>query len=252
MDKSPIKTPYTPSQKKRYEVSKDEFSTRRIQVLRDIYRELQAVLPIPISISVFGSLVKGKQLKADNARDADIDIDLKFDKEALNALSLDDTSRFTTRFKIDTVDGVIQDSDLIEFIRKSIVEKIHTVKDQLGLQEITENHLFITPISSSSIQSAVNARMMTAASEIPVVGGNADVRLARFFGLSIGSAVKKYRNKFLKELSESEDRLEDAADTWDLIRDAVERSERQGQIPIDIKRQFPQTLNEALKFYGVK
>jgi len=39
---------------------------------------------------------------------------------------------------------------------------------------------------------------------------------------------------------------------WDLIKNSVEKTERRGQIPESIKHRFPQTLEEALKFYGIK
>ena len=66
MNEGKIKITYVPSPDKRYEISKDEFSRRRIEALRDIHHELQAEFPIPISISVFGSLVKGKKVDLRN------------------------------------------------------------------------------------------------------------------------------------------------------------------------------------------
>ena len=79
----------------------------------------------------------------------------------------------------------------------------------------------------------------------------ADVGLNLYFTLSIGSAVKKYRDKFLKELV-SEEKKGSAENIWNLIRESIERTERKGLIPDKIKHRFPQTLADALKFYGVK
>ena len=44
----------------------------------------------------------------------------------------------------------------------------------------------------------------------------------------------------------------EAERTWNVIKNCVEVVERYGQIPEKTKKQFPQTIEEALKFYEVK
>ncbi len=245
---TPNKIPYVPSKEKRYEISNDEFSKRRIEALRDIQHELQNEFPIPISICIFGSLVKGKVLTSQTAPNTDIDVDLKFDQEALDTLPGGERTKLRKKFDIPELSLTTITTELI---RKSLIEKLEKVKEILGLINIPEKHIFVTPINSRSIQSAVNHRMMDSTWEERNAGKNADVAINLYFTLSIGGVVKKYRDKFLRELASSKDQGE-ANWTWDLIKESIERNERDGQIPDKIKHRFPQTIEEALKFYGVK
>ena len=72
-----------------------------------------------------------------------------------------------------------------------------------------------------------------------------------YFTLSIGEAVKKYRDKFLRDLASMKNQKE-AEWAWGTIKRSVQKAERDNQIPDKIKARFPQTLKEALKFYNVK
>lgn len=247
-EKVPNKVPYVPSADKRYEVSKDEFSRRRIEALKDIQHELQAEFPmIPISISIFGSLVKGKKLTPETAPNADIDFDLKFDEDALTSLPREEALKIEKKFNIPDLGRF----SVAEIFKDLLIEKLNRIKSELGLEEIPQKSFYANPIHDKSIQNAVSDVITAQKWSRKEVTTSADINLNLYFTLSIGSAVKKYRDKFLKELASSENKKE-AEEKWNLIRDSVERNERQGQIPEKIKHRFPQTLAEALKFYGVK
>jgi len=61
---------------------------KRFETLMAVYKELQATIPeVPISFCMFGSLTKGKVLNAETAQYADIDLEIKYDKEALDSLA---------------------------------------------------------------------------------------------------------------------------------------------------------------------
>lgn len=234
------KIPYQPSQEFRYELSQDEFSRKRFETLMAIYKELQATIPeIPISFCLFGSLTKGKILDKETAKDTDIDLDIKFDNEA---------------WKKEYPDGV--QSFFCMNIKNFIFNKMDKIKDSLGLEEISLEtvHLSITPIDSNSIRKTLSNIEHTEKEYIknyPKIQIDNSITLSHYFSLSVGEAVKKYRNKFLRELAEMED-TEKASRIWRTIRERVEEVERQYQIPEEARKQFPQTLEEALKFYEVK
>ncbi len=172
---APNKIPYIPSPHKRYEISGDEFSRRRIKSLRDIQHELQAELPIPISISIFGSLVKGKVLTSETAQNADIDFDLKFNEEALLALPEEERLKLERKFNIRELGSF----SMTEVLKDLVTEKLNKFKDKLSLKEIPKEHVFVTPINSRSIEDAFS-----------------DLRTSLYFTLSIGSAVKNIGTSF--------------------------------------------------------
>lgn len=219
------KDSYTPSQTKRYEVSKDEFSTKRIRALRDIHHELEEVLEIPLSLSIIGSLVKGKVLTPETTERADIDVFLDVD-----------------------IDTLPQLKKPVEYLQTVLIVNLQKKASQLGYEEIPTEHLKVRVINHRTIHEAVNKYM-----DSTYLRGrkNAEIFLSSFFTLSIGSVVKKYRNQFLSELSQMEDQTK-ARLIWQTIIRVLEKTERKGEIPEQIKKQFPQTLEEALKFYGVK
>jgi len=182
------KIPYVASHNKRYEISKDEFSRRRIEALRDICHELQAQLPLPISISVFGSLVKGKELTHETALETDIDCKLRFDIEEFRALPEETILKLGKKFGIEDLNVYLFE----KLLKEIFIEKLNKVKDKLNLKETLTEHVFVGPIDSDSIQDAVNYRMMSHTWEDKGASVSADVRLNSYFTLSIGNAVKKY------------------------------------------------------------
>ena len=229
---APKKIPYIPSQDYRYELSEDEFSRKRFRILMEIFKELQAKIPqIPISFCMFGSLTKGKVLTAETAKYADVDLEIKYDREALDSLVSAKEKK-----------GVIE--KLKFFTEIFIQEKMLEAKDSTKLEYI---HADLNGIDSDSIWIAVkNIRNSLGVAD--------NLVLANYFTLSIGEAVKKYRDKFLKELATMQNTKneKEAKEIWNKIRKCVELVERRGQIPEKAKRQFPQTIEEALKFYEVK
>ena len=241
-DQPKSKIPYAPSQELRYELSADEISRKRFRALMAICKELQKDLPqIPISFCLFGSLTKGKVLTAETASNADIDFDVKYDAEAITASTLKEKRETASKFEF--------------LIEETIKKKMEEKKEGLELGEI---HFDVNPIDSFSIQRALD-NVGSSDFVYKTTGGiekksaQVVISLALYFTLSIGNAVKKYRDKYLRYLSKmiGTDDEEEAREIWSRIKECVETVERQGQIPEKTRKQFPQTLEEALKFYEV-
>src|SRR3989338_2770879 len=82
-----MKTPYEPSAEKFYDIAPDERSRERIRVLREVYREISAMLPGMVGLTVFGSLAKGKPLTdTEAAQRADVDFMAYLDANAAKAM----------------------------------------------------------------------------------------------------------------------------------------------------------------------
>ena len=82
-----MKTPYEPSAEKFYDIAPDERSRERIRVLREVYREISAMLPGMVGLTVFGSLAKGKPLTdTEVAQRADVDFMAYLDANAAKAM----------------------------------------------------------------------------------------------------------------------------------------------------------------------
>lgn len=224
----PKKDLYTPSDKKRYEVSPDEFSRKRIQALRDIHHKLEAELGIPISFSVFGSLVKGKILTTETARRADIDMWIDLDQEDL---------------------PINKKKEIAKLVREGFLYEIHQRKEDLGFNKIDARHIQTRILNEDVLPTIFNQVLKP--SMLSYLNKFDKIYLSTFFTLSIGEPVKKYRKIFLAELALMPDQNK-AEIIWKLIKNVVEEMERKGEaVPESLNKQFPQTLDEALKFYGI-
>lgn len=234
---SKTKTPYTPSETKRYEIALDEFSQKRIHALHDIYRALKTELGVPLSFSIYGSLAKGKTLTAETAQNADIDMYVDLDSENLPQ-------------KIKA-----------KKMKKMVIKKLQEVKEKLGYKKIPRENIDVRILDKKSIENALLnleiALDMTTAIENLLFSGNPrdyEIYLASFFTLTIGPTASKYRNAFLAELATKPNKTE-AKKTWQTISRVIgktERIQKHGYIPKEIVDRFPHTLEEALTFYGVK
>lgn len=73
------KFPYESSQKKRFDVSSDEYSHERISVMKSFYEKLHQSFDVPMGLALFGSLAKGKELDTEKKDASDIDFSLYID-----------------------------------------------------------------------------------------------------------------------------------------------------------------------------
>jgi len=252
---------YTPFPSKRYEVAEDEFSRMRIQELKNIHHELEAEFGVPLSFSLSGSLIKGKKLTSEIAQNADIDLMIYFDIETFNNLSKLQKIKILKQSGDSFIGDLLKRLNKAQFekhfkaiLRQSVLAKLDSVKEKLGYKEIPGGDIGVNRIDGKSIINALKACQEQVLTEsLYVIEWEMKGRkkhLATYFTLSIGQPVKKYRNQFLAELATSPDQ-DQAEMVWQEIKDIVEETERKGKIPKNIKTQFPQTLEDALRFYGV-
>lgn len=73
------KMAYEPSQEKRFEISGDEYSRERIEMIRLFYDKLRSFFGVSMGLVLFGSLAKGKKLDVETKENADIDFTLFID-----------------------------------------------------------------------------------------------------------------------------------------------------------------------------
>jgi hypothetical protein len=226
------KDKYQPSTAKRFEVSEDPFSRKRMQALRDIHHELEADFKhsIHFSFSVFGSLVKGKVLTPETSERADIDLWVDLDEEEI-------PYEFRTEH-------------FIENIRLQVIMKIQEKAEELGLSKKEQKHVGVRVLNDDFIHKYAEKAYYR---NTPMLGRKySNITLASLFTLSIGEPVKKYRNRFLVDLVNKANKQEAEA-IWQAVRKVVEDIERKGQgVPEQLQKHFPKTLEEAVKFYGVK
>lgn len=258
------KDPYVPSAVKRYEVAKDDFSRARIQSLRDTHHALEAEFGVPLSFSIMGSLVKGKLLTPETAQGADIDLMVYFDLEKLNNSDRKRERKISRHSGVGLVKSLLArptrdqlKNSFKKVLKKSVLTRLESIKSKLGYEKVPDENIWVVGIDNQSIMNALEILEYpmvmhdpNSTTEAERIIRSREMRLATFFTLSIGEPVKKYRNQFLAGLAHDSKKYRD--EIWKTIKDVVERIERQGDVPPQIQKQFPQTLEEALKFYGVK
>jgi hypothetical protein len=275
------KQPYQPSERKRFEISADEFSRKRIEVLKEIQQEMSDMFePIKIAFSLFGSLSKGKTLSKETAPGADIDlvcfIEIDNLYEHLKQLAeknkgLQEIFEAVKAQCRETRMTTISDESknhsaycyLERYIGKFIFEKLNEQKEIMGYDNDTElfKDIRFSPISQEgwlySIMAATEnlALMMAHIEEEEIEPEELEgckMRLARYFHLDIGGGLKSYRQHFLSQLKTLRETEPDKAEYyWSLVNDAVREIERKFAVPEKIQKQFPGTLDEAIKYYGV-
>lgn len=75
------------------------------------------------------------------------------------------------------------------------------------------------------------------------------IGVARIFSLDVGGGMKLYRQAFIRDLLVLNDN--DGEALWNIVNNSIRLCERNNDIPKNMERQFPQTLEEAVKYYGV-
>ena len=75
------KIPYEPSEQKRFDISKDEYSRERLAVVKSFYETMRKSFDVSMGLVLFGSLAKGKELDAVKKDATDVDFTLFIDNK---------------------------------------------------------------------------------------------------------------------------------------------------------------------------
>lgn len=233
------KDPYNPSPEKRFAISKDEYSRDRIKIIQEIYEEITKEFPFKVGFSLYGSLSKGKILDAENFLDADIDLVVYVDA--------DDVAKNFNAFRIEHNLPKSADSEDLEQNRNTVRELVRShIKNRLtslpSNGELTKN-IWMYDITTTDIQ-----KLLENVSEHSDLHDSFELRkLVRMFHLDVGGGMKKYRVALLQYLKDRP--LEYREKIWSKISSSLRLKERYNDIPSKISPQYPETFDEAYKYY---
>jgi len=281
-DVAETKVPYVPSERKRWEISKDPYSRERVRKLHDTYKFMREALTykdaqsgeeksVDIGVVLEGSLSKGKVLTDKTQRSADIDFITFYDLDEL-ICHKDDILRehpfgvFAVKYH-ETLDDLISDpiiktemdrtgdlgvyAQLVvsEAIRAQFAEAVD--KNLPDPEKIVFRVIPLAENGDESIFGSVMEKYKSSGNKAlaPGLVRDYDYLVSMYFHLDIGGGMKKFIRGFLRQIDEMSD--EERDNVWSFVRNAVEKTERGGEIPNEIRRQFPQTFFDACEFYRV-
>lgn len=246
------KVPYAPPEAKRFQISGDKLSRGRLRAVLEGYRQVRDALPFGFGLAIFGSLSKGKVLTEDNAHSADIDLTLFLDRDTIMAghaqLSMQDNRfREVVQEQLNVVRKIAIGSSEAE-VYQSVVysEATRYVKERLRgciFEKLPDNDKFC----KLSIYHILLDRQRL---RLCLNNFNTSIIWATLFGLDIGGGLRDYRREMLLGLQKMDGG--EGKKYWENIIKSVKISEREGDIPQAIVRQYPPTLNQAILYYGAK
>lgn len=256
------KIPYQPIEEKRFAVSHDPFSRERLQLLKDLKTELEQRLGFRAYLSLFGSLSKGKQLTAESAPAADIDLTIFLDgadlrekhekalkNDFLYARFFRDAAGRVDYGSTETRRETAQVAAVESYARSYIAQQHEGGTHQLGFskdyQEENIPQITTRPIWPDSIM-----RRVEEASALAERTGDElffATELSRFFHLNVGGGLEPYIRSFLADASALPKEQRD--EYWHMIKSSVEFTERKNVIPEEMRGRFPQTFEDAVGYF---
>jgi hypothetical protein len=257
---------YLPSHK-RFDVSDDPISRERIRALKDAYGEMETLLPgIRVAFSLFGSLSKGKPLRPrsllrldlGNEYISDIDLICYFDADDLaqqHAQLMTNCPGYAEPYKRVIPDPDRYEENWAQQAARNLLQGAvpRLVQSYIG-KSVPIQLLKVNPIRTKgefSIRNTVERCWMPYDDVHPEYSSTPE-DVARFFHLDVGGGLKRYRQEFLRELSELP--VEEAEKYWGTVDRCVRQTERSfsgGAVPEEAERQFPATFKDALTYYGL-
>ena len=266
------KVSYVPSQTKRFEISNDPISRERLAALTAMIKELRNKHPFVVGAILFGSLSKGKRLDENIADKSDIDFIIYLDADALIANFSDfEKERDSKRYKeMEEIDEELHEHydprtkeqktlELAGWYINDLAEKTFAANLPGNRQSPKGIGFLAKPISLTGDYSIHETFKRTFRSHnLEYFASRTDNNLeplhysdvALPWGLDVGGGLVEYRKAYLtqlRELSKEERDLE-----WRVTTRIIKFYERQGDIPEGFKAQYPETFDEALRYYGIK
>lgn len=262
------KVPYTPSQIKRFEVSCDRFSRERVQMVHKIVHDVRRIHPFVVGAVIFGSLSKGKVLTEEIVEKSDVDLAIFIDpqllKENPQGLSLDNEiyrEAFELMSDLNMYEGdqmllmttVLYLEDLIDRRFRKSLSPENKLPDE---EKWGSAFMPISLCGEDSLENAFKRQYEfytpeLIAKKLEEADINLDPKscsiLALPWGLDILGGLKRYRRSFLDYLGELNPNVADLY--WKAIIDSIKFYERSRQIPPNIQKYYPESYQQALKYY---
>lgn len=259
------KIPYTASRTKRFDISEDSFSRERVRAAYHALCEVRQIHPFVVGGILLGSLTKGKVLTKETAPKTDLDLVVYIDLDEIaeekwkkpNDPDFQEISQAVKMmYKMMGYPKEDRHNEVVATYVDTLVRKaIDKELSQDNKFEGGDNPgLKVRPISFKgedsifgtveSVGKYVNlARPST--SLAPAVYSSVSL----VWGLDLGGGLKQYRQAYLKELRELP--LEKREHHWSIVAYLISFFERNWDIPENLKRFYPQTFDEAVKYYLV-
>ena len=264
---------YEASHAKRWEISKDETSSERLEKLKEAFIYFKEQVPgVTIALTLFGSLSKGKELNSQNKDSSDVDVSVFVDYDELlvnfnKILDSQPESEFVKYAKDQAEEykylfpkslsiGEVVSKNFIKEVLKEFVENKF-----LELFGHLESGKETAPIVVKPIGLDYESSIYRTAEIFynHLQSGNEDeielwtYRMVRYFHLDIGGGLKKYKQDFYNQLAgqlaRGGKRAEYAKALWGSIVNAMKSVERPvGSLTPELEQKFPSTdLEEFLK-----
>lgn len=272
------KVSYIPNQEKRWSVSSDNESRLRIKTLIDSKHRLEEELSgsVPIGVTLFGSLSKGKELNEQSRKSADIDLCVFYDIEELQVHALEILKNnpdgelvkfYQTRLNeleiankgmLSLSSSFNGKSDWIIYTRQgkaiqaavedlivSVFNKEIADQTDVNMIENFRKGFHVFPIAKDGVASIFNdVYNFDEAMDEPRY-----LEISKYFHLDVGGGVRPYIKSFLVQLSEMPE--EEREELWALVDRATRNVERRGDVPEKLDSKFPRTYEDAVKFYNI-
>lgn len=257
------RVPYTPSQVKRFEISPDVWSRGRLWAAFKTVQQLREQHSFVVGAILFGSLSKGKILTEESARESDIDLVVCIDTDRLNQSwqqLYKDNSDYAQRLNWwGEIHEETIESAACSYIRNLTIALLSAnlpARDKPP-ESILSQGVATILINLAGIQSLFETfRRGFSSSESQekfvkdkVTFGSFSYGLALPWGLDIGGGLKPYRKTYLAQLLDLP--TGERSLYWKVIVDAIKYYERGVQIPENLAKFYPETLEEAVQLYGL-
>lgn len=256
---------YTPSERKRFEVSPDPYSKERVKELHAAYKQIRKALPkISIAFTLGGSLTKGKRLTEETANSTDVDLYIFIDENDVEnnyRRMVSSNSHFAEIYQAELGYSTRKEMEKIaawravkDIIYESLERKLHdgTTLNQLK-DDYYSDQFKIAMSGPNSIMGVLEAweiERMDYDRHFPQPN---KAHLAHVFQLDIGGGMKKYIQGFLRQLGEMDKKEPGKTEEkWQTVKFVLEDVERKRAIPEKVRRQYPQAFVEACRRYGVQ
>ncbi len=258
-----VKIKYEPSTRRRYDISPDEISRERVKWYMRAFKDFRAQFPVPVTITFFGSLTKGKVLDETIAHHSDVDAHIFIDAEAF-ATKTEEVINFMQERGIKVPDAfkehpkfLFRRQDSFKNLFLQFLNQARQNDMRISDKKIVEG-LGFDPIAHSGPYSILSKVISYEEQERETHPDTEDyfwfdqsghLPVGMVFSLNAGGGMKCYIQSFLKQLSELPQ--ETAERHWKAVLRATQKTDRPNGVTSELQPFYPQNFKEAEEYYKV-